>query len=123
MNEENEDQIENNKNRLMANLLDEKNIKGMEQRDEMSQDMLKKYILYSKKFCHPKLNDINKEKVAQFYADIRKETNVVGGLNIAVRHIESVIRMSEAHAKMHLRDYVRQEDIDFGIDMLLDSFL
>jgi DNA replication licensing factor MCM2 len=30
MNEENEEQIENNKNRLMAILLDEKNIKGME---------------------------------------------------------------------------------------------
>lgn len=89
----------------------------------MSQEMLRKYIIYAKKFCHPRLSDINKEKVAQFYADIRRETNVVGGLNIAVRHIESVIRMSEAHAKMHLRDYVRQEDIDFGIDMLLDSFL
>lgn len=31
--------------------------------------------------------------------------------------------MSEAHAKMHLRDYVRTDDIDFAINMLLDSFL
>jgi DNA replication licensing factor MCM2 len=31
--------------------------------------------------------------------------------------------MSEAHAKMHLRDYVRADDIDSAIDMLLESFL
>jgi DNA replication licensing factor MCM2 len=47
----------------------------------------------------------------------------VGGIPIAVRHIESVLRMSEAYAKMHLRDYVRAEDIDFAIQMLLQSFL
>ena len=43
----------------------------------------------------------------------------MGGIPIAVRHIESVLRMSEAYAKMHLRDYVRAEDIDFAIQMLL----
>lgn len=31
--------------------------------------------------------------------------------------------MSEAWAKMHLRDYVRSDDIDNAIEMLLDSFL
>lgn len=72
---------------------------------------------------HPKLNDIDKEKVTNFYAEIRRESNVVGGIPIAVRHIESILRMSEAYAKIHLRDYVRSEDIDFAIDMMLHSFL
>ena len=31
--------------------------------------------------------------------------------------------MSEAYAKVHLRDYVRADDIDFAIKMLLESFL
>jgi len=31
--------------------------------------------------------------------------------------------MSEAHAKMHLREHVRSDDIDMGIEMLLESFL
>lgn len=84
---------------------------------------MKKYIIYAKKFCHPRLNDIDKEKVTSFYAKIRKESSAVGGIPIAVRHIESVLRMSEAHAKVHLRDYVRTDDIDFAINMLLDSFL
>jgi DNA replication licensing factor MCM2 len=79
--------------------------------------------MYAKRMVHPKLSEIDREKVTQFYADIRRESNVAGGIPIAVRHIESVLRMSEAYAKIHLRDYVRSEDIDNAIRMLLDSFL
>ena len=61
--------------------------------------------------------------MTNFYADIRKEASVVGGIPIAVRHIESVLRMAESHAKMNLRDYVRSDDIDLAIEMLLESFL
>jgi len=42
---------------------------------------------------------------------------------IAVRHIESIIRMAEAHAKMHLREVVLDEDIDVAINVMLESFI
>lgn len=45
------------------------------------------------------------------------------GVPIAVRHIESMIRMSEAHARMHLRQHVIQEDVDMAIRVMLDSFI
>ncbi len=32
-----------------------------------------------------------------------------------VRHLESMIRMSEARAAMHLREYVSDDDIDCAI--------
>lgn len=38
----------------------------------ISQDLLKKYIMYARKFCHPKLTDNEKERITQFYTDIRK---------------------------------------------------
>lgn len=79
--------------------------------------------MYARKYVHPKLNEIDKEKVTNFYSEIRKQSSVAGGIPIAVRHIESMLRMSEAHAKMHLRDYVRSDDIDFAIEMLCSSFL
>lgn len=91
--------------------------------DIIDQKMLKKYLIYAKRFIRPKLQEVDQNKITQFYADIRRESNLVGGIPIAVRHIESVIRMSEAWAKMHLRDYVRSDDIDNAIEMLLDSFL
>jgi DNA replication licensing factor MCM2 len=34
-----------------------------------------------------------------------------------------MLRMSEAHAKMHLRDFVKSEDVNMAIKMLLESFL
>ena len=108
---------------LQKNLLDESNIKQTDPNFQIDQELLKKYIIYAKRNVQPKLNEIDKEKVTQFYADIRRESNIVGGIPIAVRHIESVIRMSEAHAKIHLRDFVKTDDIDFAIRMMVESFL
>jgi len=87
------------------------------------QEMIKKYLIYAKRHMKPKLSEVDQNKIISFYQDIRREANVVGGIPIAVRHIESVIRMSEAHAKLHLRDFVRTDDVDFAISMMLDSFL
>lgn len=89
----------------------------------VSQEFLKKYIMYARKYIHPKLNDLNKNKVSKFYADLRNESEKVGGISIAIRHLESLIRISEAHAKMHLREQVRADDIDMAIKLMLDSFL
>lgn len=53
--------------------------------------------------------------VGQVYTDLRKESAISHGMPIAVRHLESMIRMSEAHAAMHLREYVNDQDIDMAI--------
>ena len=53
--------------------------------------------------------------VWQVYAELRRESGVSQGMPIAVRHLESIIRMSEAHAAMHLREYVQEADIDTAI--------
>lgn len=107
---------------IRKNLLDESlALEG--EVEGISQDLLKKYIIYARKYVKPQLSDIDKEKVINFYAEIRREANVAGGIPIAVRHIESVLRMSEAFAKMKLNDYVSPYDIDCAIEMLLESFL
>jgi len=46
-----------------------------------------------------------------------------GSIPITVRHIESIIRMSEAHARMHLRDYVNEDDVNMSIRIMLESFI
>ena len=40
-----------------------------------------------------------------------------------MRHIESIVRMAEAHARMHLREEVRSDDIDLAIRSMLESFI
>jgi DNA replication licensing factor MCM2 len=68
------------------------------------QDLLKKYIVYSKEKVHPKLNYMDQDKISRMYADLRKESMMTGSIPITVRHIESIIRIAEAHARMHLRE-------------------
>ena len=40
-----------------------------------------------------------------------------------MRHIESMIRMAEAHARLHLRDYVIDDDVNMAIRVMLESFI
>ncbi|KAL2635726.1 hypothetical protein R1flu_007205 [Riccia fluitans] len=89
----------------------------------LSQDMLRKYVTYAKQNVFPTLHDADFEKIAQVYADLRRESMHGQGVPIAVRHIESMIRMSEAHARMHLRTYVTEDDVDMAIRVLLESFI
>ena len=91
--------------------------------ESISQELLQKYIQYARSNCMPQLRGIEEAKIAQLYADLRRESATAGGVPIAVRHIESVLRMSEAHAKMHLRDHVRDDDVDAAIRVMLESFI
>uniref|UniRef100_A0A3B4BBU2 DNA replication licensing factor MCM2 n=1 Tax=Periophthalmus magnuspinnatus TaxID=409849 RepID=A0A3B4BBU2_9GOBI len=87
------------------------------------QELLRKYIIYAKERIHPKLNQMDQDKVARIYSDLRKESMATGSIPITVRHIESMIRMAEAHAKMHLRDYVVEDDVNMAIRVMLESFI
>ena len=42
---------------------------------------------------------------------------------MTVRYIESLIRISEAHAKLHLRECVLDEDVNMAIRVILESFI
>ncbi|KAI8437461.1 hypothetical protein MSG28_011784 [Choristoneura fumiferana] len=89
----------------------------------ISQDLLKKYIVYARENVRPKLQNMDQDKVAKMYSQLRQESLATGSLPITVRHIESVIRMSEAHARMHLRAQVAEEDVNMAIRTMLESFV
>lgn len=58
-------------------------------------------------------------QIASLYGELRRQCAETGGVPIAVRHIESVMRISEASARMHLREHVRQDDVDLAIKVRL----
>ena len=43
----------------------------------MSQEMLKKYVIYAKDKIHPKLNNMDQDKIARMFADLRRESMVI----------------------------------------------
>ncbi|KAL7410303.1 MCM2/3/5 family-domain-containing protein [Mrakia frigida] len=91
--------------------------------DIIPQDLLRKYIVYAKTMIKPKLHNLDVEKLSRLYADLRRESLATGSFPITVRHLESMIRMSEASAKMNLREYVRGDDIDLAIQVTVGSFV
>uniref|UniRef100_A0A8C5WAP5 DNA replication licensing factor MCM2 n=1 Tax=Microcebus murinus TaxID=30608 RepID=A0A8C5WAP5_MICMU len=89
----------------------------------LPQEALRKYLLYAKDKVHPRLNHMDQDKVAKMYSDLRKESMATGSIPITVRHIESMIRLAEAHARLHLRDYVVEDDVNLAIRVMLESFV
>lgn len=42
---------------------------------------------------------------------------------MGVRHLESILRIAEANARMHLRSYVREDDVNRAISVIVGSFI
>ncbi|KAI8870685.1 MCM-domain-containing protein [Ramicandelaber brevisporus] len=91
--------------------------------DIIPQELLRKYITYARETVRPRLHQVDQAKLSSLYAELRRESLATGGIPITVRHMESMIRMAEAHARMHLREHVSGVDIDVAIRVMLDSFI
>ena len=94
-----------------------------EQDGEIPQELLRKYILYARERCQPKLYQIDQDKIARLFADMRRESLATGAYPITVRHLEAIIRTAEAFCKMRLSDYCSAQDIDRAIAVTVDSFI
>ena len=80
-------------------------------------------MAYARSTCHPQIGSIDENKLVELYQELRRDSITAGGVPVAVRHIESIVRISEANAKMHLRDHVRNEDVDMAIRVMVESFI
>lgn len=94
-----------------------------EKEGEIPQELLRKYILYAREKCHPKLYQIDQDKVARLFADMRRESLATGAYPITVRHLEAIMRIAEAFCKMRLSEYCSAQDIDRAIAVTVESFI
>ncbi|UXD21705.1 Minichromosome maintenance protein MCM [Ignicoccus pacificus DSM 13166] len=90
-------------------------------RPEIPIDLLKKYIVYAKKTVSPKLTEDAKKIIENFFVDLRSKAanNPEMGVPITARQLEALVRMSEAHARMALRNSVLAEDAVEAVRMML----
>lgn len=93
------------------------------QQSAIPQDLLRKYILYAREKCQPKLHNMDKDKIARLYADMRRESLATGSFPITVRHLESIFRLAESFAKMRLSEFVSSGDMDRAIKVTVESFV
>ena len=72
-----------------ADNADEMDVEGIEEseqtaKDQIHQELLRKYILYARRECFPKLYQIDQDKVARLFADMRRESLATGAYPITV---------------------------------------
>ncbi|KAL8459425.1 hypothetical protein ACS0TY_036784 [Phlomoides rotata] len=90
-------------------------------RDTLTINFLKKYIHYAKNRIQPELTDEASEHIATAYAELRNASSNVktgGTLPITARTLETMIRLSTAHAKMRLRRQVLRSDVEEALKVL-----
>ncbi|MHA1198121.1 MAG: LAGLIDADG family homing endonuclease [Candidatus Heimdallarchaeaceae archaeon] len=84
-------------------------------------DLLRKYISYSKQHVEPALTDEAMERIEKFYLDLRKETDDTSAISITPRYLEAIIRLSEAQARMALKEDVTIDHVEAAINLLKTS--
>jgi DNA replication licensing factor MCM4 len=76
---------------------------------------LTKYINYARERVKPVLSEEASNKLVDYYVELRKQGQDRGGsdnrVTATTRQLESMIRMSEAHARMRLSSSVEIEDV------------
>jgi replicative DNA helicase Mcm len=98
---------------------------GVDNKEYLTINFLRKYIAYAKRHVHPDIDEKARKKIQDFYRDARlafdkddldsMNNNEEAVITITARALESLIRLTEAHARLHLRDIATEEDADLAI--------
>lgn len=90
---------------------------------ELPSDFIKKYFSYIMKL-KPKLTPEISEKIISIFPRIRSFSvvnNQKVGLPITPRHLEGIVRLSEASAKIRMSEFVEQKDVDIAQELFMKS--
>ena len=85
--------------------------------------LLRKYIGYARKYVHPQLTPEAASVLQQFYLDLRKKNRAQDSTPITTRQIESLVRLSEARAKLELRETVTMQDAEDVVEIMKTSMI
>ena len=115
---------QNNKNNTEQE--DENNGNG----NEISPDLLSKYIAYARHNIHPRLTRKAADMLKNHYVTFRRETKLmaeqsgqISAIPLTVRQLESLIRIAESLAKMQLSEEANEEHVKEAVRLFKVSTL
>ncbi|KAL3137863.1 DNA replication licensing factor mcm8 [Trebouxia sp. C0009 RCD-2024] len=88
-----------------------------EAQDPLPMQLLQKYIAYARQFCHPVLSDDAKQILKEHYCQLRQDSLTNEGTPVTARQLESLIRMSEARARLELVQVVTAQHAQEVIEL------
>jgi DNA replication licensing factor MCM3 len=88
--------------------------------EQLNVAFIKKYIHFAKTRCNPELSAAAAAHISNAYADLRAKARESNGrtLPVTTRTLETIIRLSSAHAKCHLHGQVTKEDAEAALRVL-----
>lgn len=96
--------------------------------DELSMDLLKRYIQYCKLKCAPRLSTQAAEKLSAQFVTIRNqlltnelESNERSTIPITIRQLEAIIRITESLAKLELSPIAHEKHVNEAIRLFQAS--
>lgn len=87
----------------------------------LSLGFLRKYVLYARHLVKPKLTEEACRELVEAYTDLRnpgEQGSAISALPITARTLDSLIRLSEAHARCRISKVVESQDARVAIWLL-----
>jgi DNA replication licensing factor MCM5 len=98
-----------------------------EREGPLSVPELRKYLSFCRSRCNPRLGPDSAEMLKNFYIDtrarMRSDLSGKSPIPITVRQLEAIIRMSEAFAKMEMREDVTESHVKEALELFTSSTL
>ncbi|XP_076426817.1 DNA helicase MCM8 isoform X2 [Peromyscus maniculatus bairdii] len=94
-----------------------------EETDPIPHQLLRKYVGYARRYVHPRLSTEAAQALQDFYLELRKQSQRMSSSPITTRQLESLIRLTEARARLELREEATKEDAEDIIEIMKHSML
>ncbi|CAJ1066761.1 DNA helicase MCM8%2C partial [Xyrichtys novacula] len=83
--------------------------------------LLRKYISYARQYVHPTLSPEAAQILQDFYLSLRSQAHSADATPITTRQLESLIRLSEARARLDLRETATKSDAEDVVEIMKHS--
>ncbi len=107
------------KDRLIAqHILKFRSLSDQGFESEIDPELMRKYVSYARKNISPVISEEAATRMEDFYADMRRGGQEGNPIPITPRQLESIVRLSEARARMKLKNEVTADDVDKAINLM-----
>lgn len=91
--------------------------------DPIPTQLLHKYIGYARKYVHPKVTPAAAVILQEFYLNLWRNHQTANLTPITTRQLESLIRLTEARARIELREEATEQDAHDVIEIMKYSMV
>ncbi|KAM3863254.1 DNA helicase MCM8 [Diretmus argenteus] len=83
--------------------------------------LLRKYVSYARQYVHPSLSPEAAKTLQDFYLSLRSQAQSADSTPITTRQLESLIRLTEARARLELRETATRSDAEDVVEIMKHS--